>query len=86
MSDLRAELAQAERDEEWALIRLGAWVVLLAFILAVLLLSPWPWGAVVGLVFWLLGAKAVYASFTEATRRSASLRRSVEQDPSAGSA
>jgi hypothetical protein len=73
--DLASELAQAERDEEWALVRIGVWLALLLFIGAVLLMSPWPWGAAIGLVFWFLGARGVYASFTEATARTAALRQ-----------
>ncbi len=75
--DLASKLAQAERDEEWALVRLVVWLALLLFIGAVLLMSPWPWGAAIGLVFWLLGARGVYTSFTEATARTAALRQQL---------
>ena len=74
-SSLEGELAQAERDEEWALLRLVGWVVLLLFIVAVLALSPWPWGALVGLVFWALGARGVYRSFSGAVLTTRELRR-----------
>jgi hypothetical protein len=78
-ASLGARLAQAERDEEWALIRVGGWAVLLVFIVSVLFLSPWPWGALVGLVFWALGARGVYASFSAATERTRRLRAEVER-------
>jgi len=77
-ASLQAELAEAERDEEWALIRLGGWGVLLVFIVVVLVLSPWPWDALVGLVFWGLGARGVYQSFSAAVGRSRQLRARLE--------
>ena len=78
-SGLEAELAQAKRDEEWALIRLIGWLGLLAFIVVVLLLSPWPWGALVGLAFWLLGFRGVYASFSAAVTRARELQQQAGQ-------
>jgi hypothetical protein len=76
---LAARLAQAERDEEWALVRVGGWAVLLLFIVVVLFLSPWPWGALVGLAFWALGARGVYSSFSAATERTRRLRAEAER-------
>jgi hypothetical protein len=74
---LRAELAQAERDEEWALLVVLAWISLLAVILVVLVLSPWPWGAAAGLVVWGLGARGVFKDFSMSVERTKALRRQV---------
>lgn len=84
-ADLREQLDQSERDEEWALIVFIGWLILLALIVTVLLFSPVPWGALVGLVFWVWGARGVYRSFTQAVAHTAELRKEVENlaaDPS----
>ena len=79
---LEEELAQAERDEEWALLVLLAWLALLVFIVVVLLLSPVPWGALVGLIFWAWAARSVYRRFSDAVARTAELRESSEDTDS----
>ena len=76
---VRAELAQAERDEEWALLVLVGWIALLAFILVILVSSPWPWGAALGLLVWAAGAQGVFQDFSASVERTRALRTSVEQ-------
>lgn len=77
-------MEQARRDEEWALIRVGGWAVLLVFIVAVLLVSPWPWGAWVGLAFWVLGARGVLRAFSAAVARTKELEGRIESHADAG--
>lgn len=67
-------LAQAERDEEWAFLVLVVWLLLLAFIVVVLVFSPWPWGAVVGLLAWTWGARGVFKDFSTSVERTQALR------------
>lgn len=77
-SSLQSELAQARRDEEWALLVFLAWGALLVFILVVLLFSPVPWGAVVGLLVWALGVRGVVEDLSAAVRRTKELRARVD--------
>ena len=79
LPELRLALAAGERDEEWAFLRLLAWLGLLAFVLFVLVFSPVPWGALLGLVLWALGARSVYVSFSEAVERTRTLKARIDE-------
>lgn len=83
---LRSQLAQAERDEEWALWVLLGWLALLLFIVFVLLFSPVPWGAVIGLVVWALGFGGVWRDFSAAVGRTRTLRGRLETREQGGAA
>jgi hypothetical protein len=76
-SALVAALAQAKRDEEWALVVVLSWIALLLFIVFVLVVSPVPWGALLGLVVWSLGVRNVYSGFTATVARTRELKRRV---------
>lgn len=78
-TELRTELAQAERDEEWALVVVLGWLALLAFIVAVLLFSPVPWGALIGLAVWALGVRGVFRDLALAIARTRELRQRMEE-------
>jgi hypothetical protein len=54
------------------------WLALLAFIVAVLLFSPVPWGALIGLVVWALGARGVFRDLSAAAARTRELRLRAE--------
>ena len=56
------------------MIRMGGWVALLVVIVVVLLVSPWPWGALVGLLFWVLGFRGVLHDLSQAVGRTKELR------------
>ncbi|MGD8280759.1 MAG: hypothetical protein PVJ80_13045 [Gemmatimonadota bacterium] len=63
------------------------WLVLLAFIVGVLLFSPVPWGAWIGLVVWALGVRSVFRDLYAAAARTRELRRRVEEtEPKDGDA
>ena len=54
------------------------WLVLLVFIVAVLLFSPVPWGALVGLAVWALGARGVFRDLSAAIERTKEIHRRMD--------
>lgn len=61
------------------------WLALLVFIVAVLLFSPVPWGAAVGLAVWALGVRGVFRDLSVAVAHTKELRQRVEQANAEGS-